>query len=49
MPIRGGDEQRLADAREREEQRRKAQLQQADEREARVMRQVRDTDVEGDN
>jgi hypothetical protein len=49
MPIRKGDEEKLADKVTSEDQQRKDALQRPTQTEAKVMRQVRDTDVEGDN
>lgn len=49
MPIRPGDEQKLADKQLEEEERRKRNLPLPTAKEAKVMRQVRDTDIEGDN
>lgn len=50
MPIRRGDEEKLAEALVKDEEKRKQQLPPPQtSKEQRVMRQVRDTDIEGDN
>lgn len=49
MPIRKGDEERLADKVTADDEQRKRNLPPPNAREAKVMRKVRDTDIEGDN
>lgn len=43
------DAQKLADRLAKDDRDRKARLQEANEQEARIMRQAKDTEIEGDN
>ena len=49
MPIREGDEEKLAERKTKDDQALKNKLPPPTKTEAKVMRQVRDTDIEGDN
>jgi hypothetical protein len=49
MAIRKGDEEKLADKATKDDQQRKDALPRPTPTEAKVMRQVKDTDIEGDN
>lgn len=49
MPIRKGDEDKLADKKTEDEQERIAKLPKADQRESKVIRQAKDPGWEGDN